>query len=743
MASDAFNTLGGYTVGIPPVVVIDSNGNITSNKANIGNLVTSIITSSGNVTAPYFIGNIVGNVSGNLVVPGTNTAVLFNNQGNAGASDAFRFNSTTNVVSVTGNISVTNILTDNYRYANGSPYVFVASAAGNNTQIQFNSNGVLGASSSFTFDSANNIFAVENVSSITVTATEIYADEIVTTNSVTATTFIGSFEGNVSGGNVVSANYITGTLTTQAQPNITSVGTLGNLSVTGNTTTNILVSNVVYGTLATQAQPNITSVGTLTSLAVTGNVSAGNVNGGNLVSANFLTGTLTTASQANINRVGTLGFLNIDGNVGPANGNITLTGSINGTGTNSRINVTGNVSAGNISATLVTGTLTTNDQPNIWSVGNLTSLTVQGPVDLGAVGNITITGGSPNYVLSTDGAGSLSWVEQTGGGGGNGTPGGSNTQVQYNLNDNFAGSGSFTYNDTTKTMTVGGNIFSTTLIRAPQIISNVTTGTAPFVVTSTTLVANLNVATANSATTANTVITAAQPNITSTGSLTGLTVSNANGVVNFTTTANVTLGAVGNLHISGGTNGYVLATDGAGNLSWTAGGGGGGNGTPGGSNTQIQYNDNGTFGGSPYLTFNEATTTFQVAGDLIANSVQIGAGIYKWAVSEVYSATTSSSASGQVLFSVPVASLAGVEFEIIATEPAGPSRQSLKISSSYYNGTISYTEWGSLFINGGVGNFEIEYNAGNIVTQPALELRVTPNTSNSVTYKMLITIFAE
>ena len=60
MASDSFNTLGGYTVGIPPVVVIDSNGNITSNKANIGNLVASIITSSGNVTAPYFIGNVVG-----------------------------------------------------------------------------------------------------------------------------------------------------------------------------------------------------------------------------------------------------------------------------------------------------------------------------------------------------------------------------------------------------------------------------------------------------------------------------------------------------------------------------------------------------------------------------------------------------------------------------------------------------------------------------------------------------------
>jgi hypothetical protein len=83
--------------------------------------------------------------------------------------------------------------------------------------------------------------------------------------------------------------------------------------------------------------------------------------------------------------------------------------------------------------------------------------------------------------------------------------------------------------------------------------------------------------------------TAAQPNVTSLGSLTGLTVSNATGVVNFTTTANVSLGAVSNLKITGGTNGYVLSTDGAGNLSWVAqsGGGGGASISNGTSNVNI------------------------------------------------------------------------------------------------------------------------------------------------------------
>ena len=48
-------------------------------------------------------------------------------------------------------------------------------------------------------------------------------------------------------------------------------------------------------------------------------------------------------------------------------------------------------------------------------------LTVVGEANLGPVSNLIITGGTNGYVLSTDGSGNLSWVEQTGGGGGGGT----------------------------------------------------------------------------------------------------------------------------------------------------------------------------------------------------------------------------------------------------------------------------------------------------------------------------------
>ena len=57
---------------------------------------------------------------------------------------------------------------------------------------------------------------------------------------------------------VLTATSIAGTLTTAAQTNITSVGTLSSLTVSG----------ALNGTLSTAAQTNITSLGTLTSLTV-------------------------------------------------------------------------------------------------------------------------------------------------------------------------------------------------------------------------------------------------------------------------------------------------------------------------------------------------------------------------------------------------------------------------------------------------------------------------------------------
>ena len=113
---------------------------------------------------------------------------------------------------------------------------------------------------------------------------------------------------------------------------------------------------------------------------------------------------------------------------------------------------------------------------------------------------------------------------------------------------------------------------------------------------------------ANFASYAGNVTVSSQPNITSTGTLTGLTVSGA-----------TDLGPQSNVTITGGTNGYVLGTDGAGTLSWVAQGGAG-TGNPGGANTQIQFNDSGLFGGNVGFTFNDVSGIVNMPTDLIVGS---------------------------------------------------------------------------------------------------------------------------
>jgi hypothetical protein len=125
---------------------------------------------------------------------------------------------------------------------------------------------------------------------------------------------------NIAGGNVTgtvaNATHAStaNTVVDAAQSNITSVGTLTSLTVTGNvdSTTGIFngdgggLSNIVAGnivgtvanathastanTVVDAAQSNITSVGTLTSLDVSGNLTSGNANLGDLAIANFFSG---------------------------------------------------------------------------------------------------------------------------------------------------------------------------------------------------------------------------------------------------------------------------------------------------------------------------------------------------------------------------------------------------------------------------------------------------------------------
>jgi hypothetical protein len=175
---------------------------------------------------------------------------------------------------------------------------------------------------------------------------------------------------------------------------------VGNIIGNGQALTGLAGGNVtgqvgnalVAGTVYTAAQPNITSVGTLTSLAVTGNVTGGNLNTSGNVNSSIMVNGGTGIYLA----PGPSGYINFF-TTGGDKASISDTGNIiasnliaNSTVFAVTANISGNVNAGNvyansgtIGASLLTGTLTTAAQPNITSVGTLTSLAVTGNLSSG------------------------------------------------------------------------------------------------------------------------------------------------------------------------------------------------------------------------------------------------------------------------------------------------------------------------------------------------------------------------
>jgi hypothetical protein len=238
--------------------------------------------------------------------------------------------------------------------------------------------------------------------------------------------------GTVSGANLMSANFLTGTLTTAAQPNITSIGTLTSLSVSGNSTLGSNANLKISGgsanfVLSTDGASNLSWVvqsggGNASNIANgTSNVSIPAVNG------NILFGVAGTANVINVNT-----------------SNVIL-----GTGTG------GNLTGANvISANTFTGT----------------TLSITGVSTLGPPANVKISGGTANYVLSTDGASNLSWVASGGTGSHylntylDGTRNIATANATWILNTNNSNN-AISYNTTTGALSLtGGKIYRITTI---------------------------------------------------------------------------------------------------------------------------------------------------------------------------------------------------------------------------------------------------------------------------------------
>jgi hypothetical protein len=278
-------------------------------------------------------------------------------------------------------------------------------------------------------------------------------------------TYNGS--GSLFVGNTVFATTTPSTTTTTG-----AVVVLGGIGVAANVVASGYVGDF-YGNVVKAAQPYITSLGSLTGLTVNGTTS-------------------TTSLQAT--SVGTIDLL--------STGTITAT-TINSGGTITAVTVL-SPTVGNTGTTL-TGTLSTGNQPNITSLGTVVVANF-------STANAVVNGGSINNTLI-----------------GNATPstGRFTTVIATTVNAGTIGNvgaavigatGRFDTSVTTSTLTAAtiGNTGAAVIGATGRFDTSVTTAT-------------VNAATIGNtgAALTGTLSTAAQPNVTSLGTLTGLTVSGA------------------------------------------------------------------------------------------------------------------------------------------------------------------------------------------------------------------------
>ena len=252
----------------------------------------------------------------------------------------------------------------------------------------------------------------------------VNANTVVATGNITGgnliTSGVLSVTGNANVGNLGATNGVftgslTGVTTISASGNA-NVGNLGatNANLTAITATgNANVGNLgTAGLIVATGNANVGNLGTAGLITATGNIAGGNLTTSGQVTAsgnitgNFLLANITFASGYNTTKVfnGTS-----EANIGTSGGNanISIGGVSNvavfstvGANITGTLGVTGNITGGNLSGSLVTGTLTTAAQPNITSVGTLTSVSVTGNV---SGGNLVTTGTVSTGTLTTSG----------------------------------------------------------------------------------------------------------------------------------------------------------------------------------------------------------------------------------------------------------------------------------------------------------------------------------------------------
>jgi predicted acyltransferase (DUF342 family) len=735
---------------------VSANANIAGN-----------VNVTGNLSADTFVGNLSGNVQGgnikgNLEAPGSNTEMLFNDANVVKSTPGVTYNKTSNLVTLTGNLSVAHITNassitfSNGGYIDGTGTNSIVITANASAQLKYN-------------DAANSTIATANVNGFDI---QVHGNHwsFDTTGDLKAPGNIyantGAFSGNAlyiaSTGNIRGDVELGGNLNVASTTNI-----LGNLTVGDGTAS---MNANITGNLVVGANANITANLTTNNLTVTNYVASNllpaidadgsaNLPGYDLGSATYrwkdlwLSGNTIKLGTTTLTSGASNTFVTANANIftGLFTGNITTTGIVNvGNATNRQtLTVSGNTS-------ITTSTAATSNTTG--------ALTVTGGVGIG--GNIYIGGATANIdgnLLVSSNANITSDLRV----GGNASVTGDVT-----VSGNLLVTGATTYIDVTTSsikdpvIDLGGNGNGTnatsinlydrglilrnydnfgptnqfmgwkTIASEFQLLSGVTDSTN--VVTGT--YANLRINTLNSSHVYGTIETGNQPNI---GNLLGLTHANISNtlVVNNATVTTLVASDLkypkndGNIPLADELT--ILTSDGRANLGFT---------TikrnslfNGTSNVTVDNN------GNVNLTANANTSlivtqtganvfgNLTISGSLIAGNIKlndISSNTVTIGNSSIgaFTTTTTTAAAGQILAEVSSATNRAVEFFVKGEEVAG-GKYSVATVVAVHNGTdIAYDVYGTLQIGGYTGSLGVNNAGGKI------QLTVTPSTSNSTVW---------
>jgi hypothetical protein len=565
-ASTTVSATGNVIAGnVTTAGVITATGNVTS-AANVsaGNVLAGgVVSSVGNIIGGNIIGTTNISTTGSVVGGSLRTAGIVSAAGDVYGNN---FSATTDV-NAGGNIAATGDLSG----ANLTLTGFV-NATGNVTAPYFLGNGsaLTGIDAAGIQSGNSNVRVVSSGGNVTVGIGGTANIAVFSTLGANVTGWIGATGNLNAAGNVA----FTGTVqnitigTSQTTGNVTVGGAVQTGTILIGQSTNPQTINIGHGATGTGNTKTIqigenglagsttlidigpatatTAAGTVTfqtatvvaiantsgtALSVAGNVSAANINtsgtSGNITGANVISSTSFTATAnvvgGNIITAGAFSAASVSASatvigVGNITGGNVLTGGL--------MSSTGNATHGNIdTAGLITATGNIVATANVRGANMIATTLVQGSI-LSATANVFAT---------------------------------ANVSGAYFLGTGISLSGNVISGISTTANITGANIIATAAMSAASVSASGTiTGSHAGSGASLTSIPGANVTgtvpLASSATTAGTVTTAAQGNITSVGTLTGLTINNATTAI----TNGGTSGA-GNIGATGATFNTVFA----------------------------------------------------------------------------------------------------------------------------------------------------------------------------------------